>query len=146
MSHTPAGIGKYRIERELGRGASGVVYLAYDTFRETWVAVKQIHPHLLQDPAQAAKYRRLLHNEATLAGQINHPHIVSLVDGRRPPSGVGGVGQLAGRPPRPTPCAARGLTLRLNAAMHWNTPTFTVWCTAISNPPTCCCATMVKSS
>lgn len=80
MNNTPAGIGKYRIERELGRGASGVVYLAHDTFRDMWVAVKQIHPHLLQDPAQAAKYRRLLHNEATLAGQINHPHIVSLVD------------------------------------------------------------------
>lgn len=80
MSNTPVGIGKYRIERELGRGASGVVYLAYDTFRDTWVAIKQIHPHLLQDPDQAAKYRRLLHNEAVLAGQINHPHIVSLVD------------------------------------------------------------------
>lgn len=80
MSNTPSGIGKYRIERELGRGASGVVYLAYDTFRDTWVAIKQIHPHLLQDPAQAVKYRRLLHNEAVLAGQINHPHIVSLVD------------------------------------------------------------------
>lgn len=80
MSNTPAGIGKYRIERELGRGASGVVYLAYDTFRENWVAIKQIHPFLLLDPAQGARYRRLLHNEAVLAGQINHPHIVSLVD------------------------------------------------------------------
>ncbi|MES2947297.1 MAG: protein kinase [Pseudomonadota bacterium] len=80
MHTTPSGIGKYRIERELGRGASGVVYLAHDTFRDQWVAVKQIHPHLLQDPAQAAKYRRLLHNEAVLAGQIMHPHIVSLID------------------------------------------------------------------
>lgn len=80
MSSTPSGIGKYRIERELGRGASGIVYLAHDTFREAWVAIKQIHPHLLRDPNQATKYRRLLHNEAVLAGQINHPHIVSLID------------------------------------------------------------------
>lgn len=29
---------------------------------------------------QASKYRRLLHNEAVLSGQINHPHIVSLID------------------------------------------------------------------
>lgn len=80
MSNTPVGIGKYRIERELGRGASGTVYLAYDTFRDNWVAIKQIHPHLLQDPAQATRYLRLLHNEAVLAGQFNHPNIVSLVD------------------------------------------------------------------
>jgi serine/threonine protein kinase len=80
MSSTPLDIGKYQIERELGRGASGVVYLAHDTFRDNWVAIKQIHPHLLLDPAQAIKYRRLLHNEAVLAGQINHPHIVALID------------------------------------------------------------------
>jgi serine/threonine protein kinase len=80
MAATPSGIGKYQIERELGRGASGVVYLARDTFRDNLVAIKQIHPHLLQDPAQANKYRRLLHNEAALAGRINHPHIVSLID------------------------------------------------------------------
>ena len=80
MTITPSGIGKYRIERELGRGASGIVYLAHDTFRNLHVAIKQIHPHLLRDPNQATKYRRLLHNEAVLAGQINHPHIVSLID------------------------------------------------------------------
>jgi serine/threonine protein kinase len=80
MSSTPLDIGKYQIERELGRGASGVVYLAHDTFRDNWVAIKQVHPHLLLDPAQAIKYRRLLHNEAVLVGQINHPHIVSLID------------------------------------------------------------------
>ena len=80
MSSTPLDIGKYRIERELGRGASGVVYLAHDTFRDNWVAIKQIHPHLLLDPTEAIKFRRMLHNEAVLAGQISHPHIVSLID------------------------------------------------------------------
>lgn len=80
MATLPTNIGKYRVERELGRGASGVVYLARDNFREAWVAIKQMHPHLLRDPAQATRYRRLLHNEAVLSGQINHPHIVSLVD------------------------------------------------------------------
>lgn len=80
MPSTPQHIGKYRIERELGRGASGVVYLAHDTFRDQWVAIKQIHPHLLLDQAQAIKHLRLLHNEAVLVGQINHPHIVSLID------------------------------------------------------------------
>ena len=42
----PATIGKYRIERELGRGASGVVYLGLDGLRGRKVAVKQMHAHL----------------------------------------------------------------------------------------------------
>ena len=80
MTPTPSHIGKYRIERELGRGASGVVYLGHDSFRDLGVAIKLIHPHLLSEPAQATRYRRLLHNEAVLSWQISHPHIVGLVD------------------------------------------------------------------
>jgi serine/threonine protein kinase len=80
MNQLPAAIGKYRIERELGRGASGTVYLAYDGFRDTMVAVKQIHARLLVDPAQAVRYRRMLHNEASMAGRLNHPHIVAVID------------------------------------------------------------------
>ncbi len=80
MSKLPATIGKYRIERELGKGASGTVYLARDGFRDVRVAVKQMHAHLLTDPTQAALHRRMLHNEAALAGRLNHPHIVSTID------------------------------------------------------------------
>ncbi len=80
MPPVPSTIGKYRIERELGRGASGTVYLGYDPFRDRHVAVKQIHAHLLADPEQNQRYRRVLHNEATLAGRLSHPHIVQLLD------------------------------------------------------------------
>jgi len=76
----PSSIGKYRIEREIGRGASGVVYLGLDGFRGRRVAIKQMHPHLLADPTQAQHYRRLLRNEAALAGRLRHPHIVRLLD------------------------------------------------------------------
>lgn len=76
----PASIGKYRVERELGRGASGVVYLGYDGFRGQPVAIKQMHAHLLAQPEQAARHRRMLRNEAQLAGHLRHPHIVSLLD------------------------------------------------------------------
>jgi serine/threonine protein kinase len=76
----PASIGKYRIEREIGRGASGVVYLGLDGFRGRRVAIKQMHAHLLADPVQAQRYRRLMHNEAALAGRLRHPHIVRLLD------------------------------------------------------------------
>jgi serine/threonine protein kinase len=76
----PKSIGKYRIEKELGRGASSVVYLAFDAFHNRQCAVKQIHAHLLTDEAQANRYRRTLRNEALLAGQMRHPHIVGLYD------------------------------------------------------------------
>lgn len=76
----PKLIGKYRIEGEIGRGASSVVYLGFDPFHNRSVAVKQIHAYLLQNERDAARYRRTLHNEALLAGQLRHPHIVRLFD------------------------------------------------------------------
>ena len=76
----PATIGKYRIERELGRGASGVVYLGLDGLRGRKVAVKQMHAHLLAEPAQAARHRRQLQSEAALAARLRHPNIVRLLD------------------------------------------------------------------
>ncbi len=80
MKTHPTAIGKYSVERELGRGASGTVYLGYDRFRNSPVAIKQTHPALLADATQAARYRRLLHNEATLVARLSHPHIVALLD------------------------------------------------------------------
>jgi serine/threonine protein kinase len=80
MKPHPLTIGKYSVERELGRGASGTVYLGYDRFRNSQVAIKQTHATLLTDASQAARYRRLLHNEATLVGRLSHPHIVALLD------------------------------------------------------------------
>lgn len=73
-------IGKYQVVRELGRGASSTVFLAEDPFRDRQVAVKRIHAHLLTDERQAIRYRRSLRNEALLAGQLRHPHIVSVYD------------------------------------------------------------------
>ena len=73
-------IGKYAVLRELGRGASSTVFLAEDPFHKRKVAIKRIHPHLISDERQAARYRRLLRKEATLAGQLRHPHIVAVHD------------------------------------------------------------------
>jgi tRNA A-37 threonylcarbamoyl transferase component Bud32 len=76
----PSFIGKYNVIREIGRGASSTVFLAEDPFNGRKVAVKRIHAHLLADERKAARYRRALRNEAMLAGQLKHPHIVAVYD------------------------------------------------------------------
>jgi eukaryotic-like serine/threonine-protein kinase len=79
-NETPSFIGKYNVVRELGRGASSIVYLADDPFHARKVAVKRVHAHLLKDERQAGRYRKAFRNEALLAGQLKHPHIVAVYD------------------------------------------------------------------
>jgi CRP-like cAMP-binding protein/tRNA A-37 threonylcarbamoyl transferase component Bud32 len=76
----PTTIGKYKVLRELGRGASSTVYLAEDPFAARKVAVKRVHDHLLRDDREAMRYRKSLRNEALLAGRLKHPHIVGVYD------------------------------------------------------------------
>lgn len=73
-------IGKYEIQRKLGDGATSIVYLARDPFAQRDVAIKLIDPEVLQDNARGKLYRHLLTNEASLAGKLNHPHIVQIYD------------------------------------------------------------------
>ncbi len=73
-------IGRYEIERELGRGAMGVVYLARDTRIGRSVALKTIR---LSDFADAEKLQRLrerLVREAQSAGILSHENIVTVYD------------------------------------------------------------------
>jgi len=76
----PERVGKYLIEREIGQGATGIVYLAMDTFRKRQVAVKMADEALLADVAGNVRLRRVLQTEAGLVGRLKHPHIVALLD------------------------------------------------------------------
>ncbi len=73
-------VGKYALKRELGKGASGTVYLGVDTFSNTEVAVKVIDPAVFEDPENGEILRTQFLNEASLAGKLNHPHIVAILD------------------------------------------------------------------
>lgn len=73
-------IGKYRIIRELGRGATSAVYLAEDSFNSRNVAIKLIWADVLKDKEDGPLYKSMFLNEAALAGKIIHPHIVSIYD------------------------------------------------------------------
>ena len=73
-------IGKYDILAVVGEGATSIVYLAYDPFAKRQVALKQLHPELLNDVRRGRLFRHLLMNEASLAGKLVHPHIVQIYD------------------------------------------------------------------
>ena len=76
----PRNIDKYEVVRVLGHGATSVVYLAYDAFTEQQVAIKLFNFSLLSDPEYGRTYRKLISNEASLVGRLNHPHIVGIYD------------------------------------------------------------------
>ncbi|MDR2924668.1 MAG: protein kinase [Azoarcus sp.] len=73
-------IGKYEIRRLLGEGATSSVHLAWDPFNRREVALKQINPIFFRPPHRGRLFRQLLVNEASLAGKLNHPHIVKIYD------------------------------------------------------------------
>jgi hypothetical protein len=67
--------GRYRIERELGRGGMAVVYLGYDLRHERLVAVKVLRPEL----AASVGADRFL-REIKLAAKLTHQNILALFD------------------------------------------------------------------
>lgn len=68
--------GKYRLERLLGRGGMGAVYLATHLGTERYVAVKLITPELVTEDESVERFRR----EARAAGRLRHPNIVDVTD------------------------------------------------------------------
>ena len=67
--------GRYRLERELGRGGMGLVFLAEDLKHGRKVALKVLRPEL----AQTLGADRFL-REIRISAQLNHPNILTLID------------------------------------------------------------------
>lgn len=67
-------IGAFKIERELGRGGMGEVYLARDTRLDRQVAIKALPAHLAQDADRLARFQR----EAKVLASLNHPGISAI--------------------------------------------------------------------
>jgi eukaryotic-like serine/threonine-protein kinase len=74
-----AHIGKYEVQKLLGKGATGSVYLATDAFASRDVAIKVLDA-MPKDPEEARRQLKFFQNEASLAGKLRHPHIVSIFD------------------------------------------------------------------
>jgi len=79
-SRPPEHLGKYPVQREIGVGATSRVYLARDPFDDRDVAIKVFQFDKNADPqAQRMMFKSFV-AEASLAGKLNHPHIVDILD------------------------------------------------------------------
>jgi len=67
---------KYRLERLLGRGGMGAVYLATHLGTERYVALKLITPQFMRNEEFVQRFKR----EARAAGRLRHPNVVDVTD------------------------------------------------------------------
>jgi serine/threonine protein kinase len=72
----PSHIGRYRVERVLGQGGFGLVYLAHDEQLQRLVAIKVPHRQLVSRPEDAEAYL----TEARTVAALDHPNIVPVYD------------------------------------------------------------------
>jgi serine/threonine-protein kinase len=77
-------IGPFRIERELGRGAVGVVYLAHDTKLDRSVAIKSLPAEVMANPKARSRFAR----EARVLASLNHPNIATIYEEVKEAEGV----------------------------------------------------------
>src|SRR5271169_6583758 len=72
----PKQIGRYRVEKVLGAGGFGLVYLAHDDQLQRLVAIKVPHAKLISRPEDAEAYLA----EARTVANLDHPNIVPVHD------------------------------------------------------------------
>ena len=76
IAHLNDGLaGRYRVERELGRGGMAIVYLAQDLRHARPVAIKVLRPEIAESVG-AGRFQR----EIEVAARLQHPGIVGLLD------------------------------------------------------------------
>lgn len=76
----PTRLGKYEIQREIGRGSMGIVYAAFDPYIDRQVAVKVAMADALREKDSGERFRRMFFNEAHTAGMLHHPNILEVFD------------------------------------------------------------------
>ncbi|MDH5408172.1 MAG: CHASE2 domain-containing protein [Gammaproteobacteria bacterium] len=73
-------LGRYQIDKELGRGAMGMVYLGHDPKIGRTVAIKTMVLAQEFEGEQLDEVKRRFFREAETAGRLNHPNIVTIYD------------------------------------------------------------------
>jgi serine/threonine protein kinase len=78
-------IGQFHIERQIGRGGAGVVYLAHDTKLDRSVAIKSLPAELMKNTKARTRFAR----EARVLASLNHPNIATIYDELQESEGLG---------------------------------------------------------
>jgi serine/threonine-protein kinase len=73
-------LGRYQVEKELGKGAMGVVYFGRDPKIGRTVAIKTLALSQEFDADELAEVKQRFFREAETAGRLNHPNIVTIYD------------------------------------------------------------------
>jgi serine/threonine-protein kinase len=76
----PTGVGKYRLDYVIGRGAIGVVYKGYDEQIDRPLAIKTLRPEILENLSENQDLLRRFATEARSAARCLHPNIVTVFD------------------------------------------------------------------
>jgi serine/threonine protein kinase len=76
----PSHIGKYRVLRRLGEGATAEVFLCHDDFKGQDVAIKRVRANASGDPMDSRYSDKFFAAEAALVGRLNHPNIAQIFD------------------------------------------------------------------
>jgi serine/threonine protein kinase len=69
-------VGPYRIIDQLGQGGMATVFKAYHPALDRYVAIKALHPAIMEDPSFLARFER----EAKVVAKLDHPNIVPIYD------------------------------------------------------------------
>jgi serine/threonine protein kinase len=83
----PMQIGKYRVLRKLGEGATSEVFLCHDDFHVRDVAIKRVRI-TSGDPVDGRYSERFFNAEAALVGRLHHPNVVQILDAVLDPEGA----------------------------------------------------------
>ena len=78
--HRPSNLGRYKILKELGRGAMGLVYLGKDPTIQRFVAIKTMRLDEIDEPDRIQDIKTRFFREAESAGRLSHPNIVTIYD------------------------------------------------------------------
>jgi serine/threonine protein kinase len=71
---------RFEMKQLLGRGSSGEVHLAFDTYAQRDVAIKMNRLNLFDDPVAGNRNRKMWLNETRIAGKLKHPFIVEIYE------------------------------------------------------------------
>jgi eukaryotic-like serine/threonine-protein kinase len=79
-SYTPSMLGRYRVLKELGRGAMGLVYLGKDPTIQRFVAIKTMRLDQIDTDDKLQEVKARFFREAESTGRLSHPNIVTIYD------------------------------------------------------------------